>query len=150
MNVDSLRKLLEENEIGFEILSNEKAIYSAQDGADYFDIEIGQTAPAIIIQTEKGLYCIIISGERGRIDFEEIKQVLEVSSVKLASKDSVKQKTGFNPGSIPLVGTNLPCVIDNRLLKYDFVYGGSGQAACTLKISPRDLEKLNEVVGKIY
>jgi len=70
--------------------------------------------------------------------------------MELATKDSVKQKTGFNPGGITLVGTNLPCIIDKRLFKYDFIYGGSGQSTCTLKISPEDVEKLNTVVTSIY
>jgi len=33
MSVDDLRKFLEKNEINFEIIENEKRIYSAQDGA---------------------------------------------------------------------------------------------------------------------
>ncbi len=55
--------------------------------------------------------------------------------------------TGFEVGSVPMVGLDLPCVLDKSHFKYDFVYGGTGKAACTLKIEPQALQELNHVVA---
>ena len=46
-----------------------------------------------------------------------------------------------------MVGHDLPCIIDKRLFQYPSIYGGTGKATCTLKINPRDLEKLNNIVA---
>jgi prolyl-tRNA editing enzyme YbaK/EbsC (Cys-tRNA(Pro) deacylase) len=46
-----------------------------------------------------------------------------------------------------LVGLALPHIIDRRLYRYSFIYGGTGEPTATLKISPAALEKMNQVVA---
>ena len=67
--MEDLISILEKNNIDFEIINHDKEIYSAQEGADYFGIDIGQTAPTLILKTDKGFYSLIISGDYGRVDF---------------------------------------------------------------------------------
>ena len=148
MHIEYLKEFLQKNKASFEIIYNEKPIYSSQDGVNYFGIDIGQTAPIIIIKTEKGFYALIVSGERGKIDLETIAHILGCRKARLATKDELK-KRGFRPGSIPLIGHNLPCILDKRLFRYQFVYGGSGFPSYTLKINPKDLERLNNLIVKI-
>lgn len=148
MNIESLKEFLQKKDASFEIIHHEKQIYSSQDGVNYFGIDIGQTAPIIITKTEKGIYALIVSGERGKIDLESIAHILKCKKARLATKDELK-KRDFHPGSIPLVGHNLPCILDKRLFRYQFVYGGSGFPSYTLKINPKDLERLNNLIGRI-
>lgn len=54
--------------------------------------------------------------------------------------------TGYQAGAVPLIGHNLPCVLDNDLLENDFIYGGSGDEHHTLKIAPGDVLRLNNVI----
>jgi Cys-tRNA(Pro)/Cys-tRNA(Cys) deacylase len=42
--MDNLKAILQKNNVSFEIIHHEHPIHSAQEGADYFGIEIGQTA----------------------------------------------------------------------------------------------------------
>nr|WP_280922256.1 YbaK/EbsC family protein [Ammoniphilus resinae] len=58
---------------------------------------------------------------------------------------TLSKVTGFEVGSVPLVGLNLPFVIDKNLYHYPFIYGGTGERTCTLKINPQALEELNSV-----
>ena len=149
MKLDNLKNFLQKNNATFELINHKKPIYSSQDGVDYFGINIGQTAPIIIIKTEKSFFALIVSGERGRVDFKSIAHILGCKQVRLATKEEVRKRIGFYPGSIPLIGHNLPSVFDKRLFRYDFVYGGSGKSTCTLKINPKDLERLNHIIAKI-
>ncbi|BCJ86091.1 YbaK/EbsC family protein [Effusibacillus dendaii] len=55
--------------------SHENPIRTAQEGAEYFGIEIGQTAPILVLKTDKGYFSMIVSGERGRVNFKEISQL---------------------------------------------------------------------------
>lgn len=43
--MDTLTNLLDKNRIEYEIIRHDKQIHTAQQGAEYFGIDIGQTAP---------------------------------------------------------------------------------------------------------
>lgn len=145
---DEISALLHKHQVAFEIISNEKPIYSVNDAKGYY--QISQTAPVLIVTTSLGFFALILAGDRGRVDFEMVKESLKCGKVRLANKKQVLEATGYEVGSVPLVGHHLPCVLDNRLLQQPFVYGGIGDANFTLKLDPRDLEKVSEVVARIY
>lgn len=144
--LEALQGILERSKYTYEIIQHEKPILSKQDGTKYFGIEVGQTAPSLILKTDKGFFVLIVSGSRSKVNFEKIADVLGCSKVKLASPEEVQKVTGFQVGSVRMVGLDLPCVIDKRLFQYDFIYGGTGQSTFTLKIEPQALNELNQVI----
>jgi Cys-tRNA(Pro)/Cys-tRNA(Cys) deacylase len=99
----------------------------------------------LILKTDKGFVALIVSGSCSKVNFEEIADILGCSKVKLASGKEVQKVTGYEVGSVPLIGLDLPCVIDKLLFLYDFIYGGTGHRTCTLKIEPQALKELNQV-----
>ncbi|MFD3449490.1 aminoacyl-tRNA deacylase [Microbacteriaceae bacterium 4G12] len=145
--MEKLDGILKESQFKFEILHHEKPLLSAQEGAEYLGIEVGQTAPSLIIKTDRGFFSLVISGSRGKVNFEKVADILGCSKVKLASKKEVQKITGYEVGTVPMVGLALPYVIDVQLFKYDFIYGGTGQPCVTLKIEPKALQALNQVVA---
>jgi len=147
MTMEELRILLNNSDVDFEILQNEKPILSVNDALGFY--EICETAPTIIIKSEKGYFALLLSGDRGRIDFKQIKKILQCKNVRMASEGEVLETIGFEAGSVPMVGHHLPCVLDQHLLNYPYVYGGVGDANFTLKINPRDLIKVNDIVAGI-
>jgi len=142
-----LRDFLENNNSDFEILAHSTPIISTQEAAKYFDIE--KAAPTFIMETDQGLVALIVSSNRGKIDFKAIKQNLGFSKLKMADREKVQKMTGYEIGVIPLIGHNLPCVFDDCLLNYDYIYGGSGDELHTLKITPNDVIRLNNVIKHI-
>lgn len=147
--MDIIETALNISSFEYQFIYHDKQIYSATDGAEFFHIDPGQTAPTLIVETDKGCFSIIFSGSRSRVDFKYIAKLLDVSKVQLAKKSRVFEITGFDPGNTPMVGLNLPVIFDKRLLQYTFIYGGSGLPNRTLKISPESLVKLNNVVAFI-
>ena len=147
--MDSLIAILTKEQIDYEIIQHSKQINTAQEGADYFGIHIGQTAPTLILKTDKGYYSLVISGDYGRVDFESLKDILQVEEIKLAKPKEVEQITGCKIGSVSLVNPGLPTVVDRGLYRFSYVYGGTGVSQTTLKISPKDVETLNDVIGYI-
>lgn len=145
--MNGLQEILESCEYKYEIIQHEKPILSREDGSKYFGIETGQTAPSLILKTDKGYFSLILSGNRDKLDFNKLANTLGCKKVKLASPKEVQKITGFEVGSVRMVGLDLPCVIDKRLFNYDFIYGGTGLATCTLKIEPSALNQLNQVVA---
>lgn len=145
--MENLITFLQENEVQFEIMYHENPIRTAQEGAAYFGIEIGQTAPTLILKSEKGYFAMIISGGRRRVNLEEVSEILGCNQLKLAKPKEVKQITGYTVGSVPLVGLSMPFILDRNIFLYPFIYGGTGEPTSTLKITPNALEKLNQVVA---
>lgn len=147
LDIDEIRTLLNSCDATFEFIKNEQAIHSVDDAKGYY--EACQTAPILIITTEMGYFALIKAGDRERVDFEQLKKVLQCERVKLASRKQVLKITGYEVGNVPLVGHQLPVILDGRLLQQPFVFGGVGNANFTLKIDSQDLEKINKVVAKI-
>lgn len=131
----------------FEIVPNDKPIYSAQDGAAYFQIEVGQTAPTLILEGDNKYFAAIVSGGR-KLNMKKIAQMLGCHKIKLADHNKVKEITGHDVGTIPMVGLPLSYILDKQLFKYNFVYGGTGEPDKTLKIAPTVLEMVNQVIAK--
>lgn len=147
--MQNIEYLLKNSGFAYELIHDGKPIRTAKEGADHYKIDIGQMAPALILYTPSTFYVLVISGEREKVDFKEIKRLLNCKNVRLASREEVTLATGFTVGSVPMFGIKLPHIIDNRLLKYPFVYGGSGIENTTLKIDPHALFELNAVIATI-
>lgn len=127
----------------FELLKQETPILSAEDASAYYPVH--KAAPAFVLQTENGLIACIASINSGKLDFGFLKKKFGFAKLKMADKKKIAAQTGYEVGAIPLVGLELPCIFDNELLKYDYIYGGTGDELVTLKIAPIDVIRLNDV-----
>lgn len=144
MTLEALDRYLREQQADYALIRQDTSILSTQDAARYFDLRYA--APVLVVQTETGLMSLIASAQRGRLDFDALKHRLGLSRLKLVDRKRVEKATGYAAGSIPLVGLDLPCIFDNKLLSFDYIYGGCGDALHTLKIAPGDVKRLNPVV----
>jgi Cys-tRNA(Pro)/Cys-tRNA(Cys) deacylase len=145
--MDTIKTILESSNYSYEFIYHNQPILTAQEGANYFGIDTGQTAPTLIIKTDIGFFTLIISGKHGLVQLEQISFILGCKKVSMASKEEIKKKTGFAVGSLPLIGIPLPHILDKQLFCYPHIYGGSGQLNRTLKITPLALKQLNVIVA---
>ncbi|WP_025691992.1 aminoacyl-tRNA deacylase [Paenibacillus zanthoxyli] len=144
--LEQLEHLLQEKGVEYEIIKHEGPIKTAQEGAAFLGIEIGQTAPALVLRAGNEYFAMVVSGDRGRVNLEDAAALLGHDSLKMASPKQVLQLTGQEVGSVSLM-LPLPCILDRRLFRYPSIYGGTGEPGSTLKIPPQALEQLNEVVA---
>lgn len=147
--MEELISILDNQQIDYEIIRHSKQINSAQEGAEYFGIHMGQTAPTLILKTDVGYFSMIISGDFGRVDLNALKEMLKVQEIKLAKPKEVEEVTGSQVGSVSLINPELPTLIDRQLYRFPYVYGGTGATQSTLKIPPKDIERLNRVIGYV-
>lgn len=144
-SVQELETVLKTAGADFQLIRQDAPILSAADAEPYYDVR--KAAPTFILQCESGFVACILSASRGRMDFEGMKGKFGFSKLKMADRKKVLKETGYQVGTIPLIGHGLDCIFDDSLLQYDYIYGGTGDALVTLKISPRDVKALNRVVG---
>lgn len=147
--MENVRKILEEQRISFDIIRHKQPIRTAKEGAHALGIDIGQTAPALVLKADGEYVVLIISGARGRIDLEAAARMLGCSKLELASRLEAREATGYEAGAIPLIGHTLPCLVDKLLYQYTCIYGGTGEPDSTLKLDPRDLSKVNHVIAHL-
>ena len=144
LSIEELEKLLEQTHCDFEIIEHSEPIIQTRDAAKYFDTT--KAAPVFVMKTEYGLVALIVSANRGRLDFRKLGHSMGFTVFKMADKDQAETATGYLIGAIPLIGHNLPCLFDSTLLDFDYIYGGTGDELHTLKILPADVIRLNEVI----
>lgn len=142
--INELEEFLQRHRSNFELIEQNKPILSALDAQAYYPVK--QSAPTFILESDKGLLACIMSIESGRLDFKALKQQTGFTKLKMADKEKIEKKTGYKVGSIPLIGHELPCIFDDNLLAYDYVYGGTGNELITLKIAPEDIKRLNQIL----
>lgn len=146
-SLQELEHLLRNAGAKFDLINQNKPILSVKDAEEYYDIE--KAAPTFILESEEGMLACIVSGNRGKLDFDTIKEKLGFSKLKMAERGKVRKQLGYDVGSIPLIGHDLPCIFDDLLLRYDYIYGGTGDELVTLKINPLDVKRLNLIKGTI-
>ena len=144
LSISELEQFLSAKAVDFEILYHEKPIKSRYDAVKYFRLE--DMAPTLILNTEIGMYALIVSGGREKTDLEMIRKLLNCNKLGLADKNEVFKKLGMKTGEIAMVGHGLPCILDSRLFNSEYIFGGAGNANYTLKIKPHDLQKVNQVI----
>ena len=145
--MDIIKTILENSNYAYEFIYHNQPILTPQEGADYFGIDTGQTAPILIIKTDLGFFALIVSGKSRHVQIERISFLLGCKQAKLASREEIKRKTGFDAANLPMIGIPLSYILDKQLFCYPYVYGGSGQSNRTLKITPLALKQLNTVVA---
>lgn len=89
--MEYLKSILDKSKYSFELIQHKVPLRSAQEGADYFNIDIGQTAPTLIIKTDIGFFALIVSGSCDRINFKEVAQILNCQKVKLANQKEIEK-----------------------------------------------------------
>ena len=132
-----LKDLLHQHDAEYELICHEEQIRSVEDAKKYFDIT--QTAPTLIVKQNYKYLALIVSGVQEHIDFKLLKHIMNGNEIKLASKNEIKKATGFTAGNIPLVGLDIPYILDRKLLDQSYIFGGSGIEQYTLKIKVCDL-----------
>lgn len=145
--MDIVKSALESSGAEYELIHHEQHLRSAADGAAFFGIDPGQTAPTLIVETDHGYVSIIFSGSRSHLDFKQAAAIIGSAKFQLVKRNKLREITGFDAGDMPMVGLKLPVIFDKRLFQYSFVYGGSGLPDRTLKLSPNLLARLNNVIA---
>lgn len=139
--LDQLTSLLDAEHVRYRILPHETTYASAEDGVMHGVGTLAEMAPTLILKTEKGFIAAIISGAT-RIVYKKIKKQLGLKDVSLTTSEVVWQLTGSHVGTVSLVQTKTPTIVDSRLKEVETIFGGCGVPQHTLAMSPIDLIRI--------
>lgn len=150
--VDAVAHFLDRRRAWYELIEHTET-FAAVDEATAAGSTPARMAKTVLLHDHDGFRAAVIPASE-RLDMHKARERFGASQhLRLATEEEIGQEfPAFDPGALPpfraLLGT--PEILDTRLLAHDRVLCSSGDHRHTLKISPRDIERLGEpLVGDV-
>lgn len=144
---DKIKKYIKENNIKAEHLVFQQSCHSVADAAKAVNANPEDFVKNIcLIDNKDNLIVAIVKGE-DKVDLNKIAELLKIQKPRMATPSEILEKTKYPCGGTPSFGYNATFLIDNKIMKKEFVYSGGGSENSLIKISTKELQKSNN--GKI-
>jgi len=119
---------------------------TAQDAATQLHVPLEAIVKSILFTDEKQTPILaILTGDK-RADRKKLASVVGASKVRIGTPEVAKEFAGFEVGVMPPVGhkNRIMTVIDQKVITFNKVYGGSGKAEALMEIDPHDIARLSD------
>jgi Ala-tRNA(Pro) deacylase len=140
--VERIKKLLEEKWIYYEYKEHEEVRTSEEAAkARGEDLKIG--AKAMVLKCDDKFVMFVLSAAL-RIDSKRVKELTGAKSVRFATPDEVKEKTGCVPGGVPPFAPlfGLDYCVDRSIFSNEWMAFNAGERTKSLKMRTRDYKEL--------
>lgn len=114
-------------------------VFTSEDSARVRGTSIHQGAKALVLQADKGLILLVMPADL-KADLEKVKKLGGFDKLIMASKDTVKAKTGLEVGSVPPFGSliGLKTYLDSRLSDNSEIAFNAGRHDRSIKMRYED------------
>lgn len=142
MNVDSVKKVLRDNNILDQYLEFETSSATVELAANAIGCEKGRIAKTLTFKTTSNPIAIVVMGE-ARIDNKKFKEAFG-EKAKFLKEDEVSDLIGHPIGGVcPFaLKSDVKVYLDESLKKYDPIYPAAGGTNNAVKISLKKLEEI--------
>lgn len=91
----------------------------------------------------------IVTGKYS-VDPKKLAKAIDTIGVRMATPTEAKRYSGYSVGGVPPVGHKMKIrtVIDMKVMRKKFVYGGGGSDNFLLRIRPWDIKRLQDALVK--
>jgi Cys-tRNA(Pro)/Cys-tRNA(Cys) deacylase len=140
----NLKQFFIENKIWFRFIDKPETIHTA-DAAKVANVDLNKlTKSLILISQEKELVLAIIPGNC-RLEIPALEKILNIKKLNLVPFNQAEKYSGYLPGATPPVGhkRKMKVVIDEKLFKYETIFGGGGNRDKLVELKTQDVIKLN-------
>ena len=122
-----------------------KPVYTSEQAAEIRGTDIHQGAKALVLQADKDYILYVLPADI-QADLERLQDKLQVKKLKMASKESVKAKTGLEAGAVPPLGSfvGLKTYVDSRLSDNEEIAFNAGRHDRSIKMNYSDFVKLEK------
>ena len=117
---------------------------TAEDAATQLHVPLETIIKSILFTDEKQTPILaILTGDK-RADRKKLASVVGASKARIGTPEVTKEFTGFEVGVMPPVAhkNRILTVIDQKVMSFSNVYGGSGTAKALMEIDPREIARL--------
>jgi len=140
---ETILRLLDINSIGYNLYEHEPVYTSEQAAKVRGDVQLKQGAKSLVFQADEKFILFVLPGDL-RADIQKLQMYLKVNKLQMASKESVKAKTGLEVGCIPPFGSvmGLKTYVDSRLGDNDEIAFNAARHDRSIKMKYIDFIKL--------
>ncbi|MBW3092595.1 YbaK/EbsC family protein [Bifidobacterium sp. 82T10] len=126
------------------IIEHETTIVDLASAATVFDVD--RAAATYVVEAKEGVFAVIALAS-GHLKWRALGRALGLRQLHLASPATVKERTGYDVGTVGPLFLGIPAYMDRRLLAHDKVYCGTEDAHHTLAIDPQLIVEQNDIAG---
>ncbi|MDK2383925.1 MAG: aminoacyl-tRNA deacylase [Candidatus Korarchaeota archaeon] len=131
-------------ELGGRLITTRGEVKTVRQAARELGVEEEQIIKTLVVITDEGPVLAILDG-RSRLDLSKLGR-----GARLASPREVEEHTGYRVGEVPPVGIPLRTLVDERVLRWDRVYGGGGSIRRLVELDPRAIVRYQKAeVGRL-
>jgi prolyl-tRNA editing enzyme YbaK/EbsC (Cys-tRNA(Pro) deacylase) len=118
--------------------------HTAEDAARAIGTNVDQIVKSLVFLAAGDPVVVLVSGA-DRVDEAKLAAVLGVASVRRATANEVRERTGFVVGGVPPFGHRgaTRVVVDHSLLGHDVVWAAAGLPDAVFPTGPADLVRVS-------
>lgn len=108
---------------------------------DYLGLQFSDAASTMILKTGDR-FVAVVRRDDTKLNFEKVKKELSVSDIRIATPEEFVAVTHLPVGAARMYTPGLETFFDKRIFEKEFMMGGSGSFAATIKHKTSDLLKI--------
>jgi prolyl-tRNA editing enzyme YbaK/EbsC (Cys-tRNA(Pro) deacylase) len=132
--VDSAREL----GLEVDVQRLEESTRTVGDAARAVGCDEAEIAKSLVFLCDGEPVLCIASGAH-RVDTDKLAVAFDCAEVRQATPDEVRAASGFPIGGVPPFGHELPVVLDEALLRYEYVWAAGGDGHSLFCVNPQEL-----------
>jgi prolyl-tRNA editing enzyme YbaK/EbsC (Cys-tRNA(Pro) deacylase) len=127
-------------ELGLEVDVQrlEESTRTVGDAARAVGCEEAEIAKSLVFVCDGEPVLCIASGAH-RVDTDKLAVAFDCAELRQATPDEVRAASGFPIGGVPPFGHELPVVLDEALLRHEYVWAAGGDGHSLFCVNPREL-----------
>jgi prolyl-tRNA editing enzyme YbaK/EbsC (Cys-tRNA(Pro) deacylase) len=142
MDQKELLKLLDSNNIKFELLIFSESVKDSKSSASASKLDLNKIAKTILFKDKQDkVYSVIIRSSE-RVQKSKVKDFLKSSKLDLIKFEDVIKFVNFPAGGVPPFGYDAVFIMDSDLGDDEDVLVGGGTIYSLLKLKIKDIKKL--------
>lgn len=141
--LEQLKKELDSFGVVYQIIKH-PPIKTVEEGLEFLGIGPEDGVSTLVFKAD-GKFIVVFRRDDHKLDLGKIKKFLKVSNLQMATPDEILSNTGGPIGATPMI-SGLYSLMDETILKREFVYGGTGSFEHDLKISSHILQKVTNAI----
>ncbi len=141
-----IKRYLDGHGVSYKLHVVDGPTMTAQDAATRLRVPLETIIKSILFTDEKQTPVLaILTGDK-RADQKKLASAVGALKVRIGTPEATKEFAGFEVGVMPPVGhkNRITTVIDEKVMSFDKVYGGSGTSEALMEIDPHDIARLND------
>jgi Cys-tRNA(Pro) deacylase len=143
---EAIKRYLDGHGINYRLHVVDGPTMTAGDAATQLHVPLETIIKSILFTDEKQTPILaILTGDK-RADRKKLASVVGSSKVRVGTPEVTRECTGFEVGVLPPLAhkNRITIVVDQKVMSFNRVYGGSGTAEALMEIDPRDIARLTD------